>query len=239
VATAAAQLQHDREIASKKMETAVKLAMEMAGRAYLKEQKEKAGSQLIPEIAAALEVKLFDEPKEEPAGDVQPPQGAAPNSFLVPRLHKLSFPTYDGKEDPLPWLNHCEQFFQGKLTLEHEQIWYASYNLTGSTQQWYMRLTQDKEVTEWSYFAHYINESFRPPTWHNPLGKLASLRKTTTVDEYTERFLAHVARTEPLDEQQQVNIYTAGLLEPLKMDFELQNPQDMEMAMSLVWAYKR
>jgi tRNA U54 and U55 pseudouridine synthase Pus10 len=47
VATTAAQLQHDREIASKKMETAVKLAMEMAGRAYLKEQKEKAGSQLI------------------------------------------------------------------------------------------------------------------------------------------------------------------------------------------------
>jgi hypothetical protein len=48
-----------------------------------------------------------------------------------------------------------------------------------------------------------------------------------------------VARAEPLDEQQQVNIYTAGLLEPLKTDVELQNPPDMEMAMSLARAYER
>jgi hypothetical protein len=26
--------------------------------------------------------------------------------------HKLLFPTYDGSEDPLPWLNRCEQFFR-------------------------------------------------------------------------------------------------------------------------------
>ena len=31
----------------------------------------------------------------------------------VPRYHKLDFPTYDGKEDPLGWLNRCEQFFWG------------------------------------------------------------------------------------------------------------------------------
>jgi hypothetical protein len=42
-----------------------------------------------------------------------------------------------------------------------------------------------------------------------------------------------------LEKQQQVNIYTAGLLEPLKTDVELQNPHDMEMSMSLARAYKR
>jgi hypothetical protein len=26
--------------------------------------------------------------------------------------HKLLFPTYDGREDPLPWLNRCDQFFR-------------------------------------------------------------------------------------------------------------------------------
>jgi hypothetical protein len=25
--------------------------------------------------------------------------------------------TYDGAEDPLNWLNHCEQFFRGQRTL--------------------------------------------------------------------------------------------------------------------------
>jgi hypothetical protein len=31
----------------------------------------------------------------------------------IPRYHKLDFPTFDGKEDPLGWLNRCEQFFWG------------------------------------------------------------------------------------------------------------------------------
>jgi hypothetical protein len=26
--------------------------------------------------------------------------------------YKLLFPTYDGTEDPLPWLNRCNQFFR-------------------------------------------------------------------------------------------------------------------------------
>lgn len=29
-----------------------------------------------------------------------------------PRYHKLEFPTFDGEEDPLPWLNRCKQFFR-------------------------------------------------------------------------------------------------------------------------------
>jgi hypothetical protein len=47
-----------------------------------------------------------------------------------------------------------------------------------------------------------------------------------------EHILTHVVRTETLDEQQQVNVYTADLLEPLKTCRALE-PQDIEMAMSL------
>jgi hypothetical protein len=140
-----------------------------------------------------------------------PYQGILSGSFLIlmPRLHKLNFPMYDDKEDPLPWINRCEQFFRGQKTPEMEQVWYASYHLTGGAQQWYMHLMQDKTATDWAYFTRCVNKRFAPPH-----GKLTSLRKTGTIDDYTERFLAHVARARPLDEQQQVNIYTAGLLEP-------------------------
>jgi hypothetical protein len=50
----------------------------------------------------------------------------------------------------------------------------------------------------------------------------------STIDEYTKRFLAHVEGVGALDEQQEASIYTSGLLGPLKMDMELQNPWDME-----------
>jgi hypothetical protein len=32
-----------------------------------------------------------------------------------PCFYKLEFATYDRSEDPLNWLNHCEQFFRGQL----------------------------------------------------------------------------------------------------------------------------
>ena len=44
------------------------------------------------------------------------PQGAHP-----PRFYKLEFTTYDGSEDPLNWLNHCEQFFRGQCTLASDR----------------------------------------------------------------------------------------------------------------------
>lgn len=31
----------------------------------------------------------------------------------VPRFYKLKFTKFDGRDDPLNWLNHCEQFFRG------------------------------------------------------------------------------------------------------------------------------
>jgi hypothetical protein len=94
-------------------------------------------------------------------------------------------------------------------------------------------------MTDWTYFAKCVNERFGPPTKCNPLGELTALRKTCSVDDYTKRFLAHVTRVGHLDEIQQVNIYTAGLLEPLKTDVELLNPQYMETAMSLARSYER
>ena len=52
----------------------------------------------------------------------------------VPRYQKLSFPTYDGKDDPLGWLNKCEQFFRGQQTRHADWVWLASYHLTGVAQ---------------------------------------------------------------------------------------------------------
>jgi hypothetical protein len=63
-----------------------------------------------------------------------------------------------------------------------------------------MRLLQEHDVIDWTNFAKCVNEHFGPPTRHNPLGELASLRKMGTVNDYSECFLAHVAHASHLDE---------------------------------------
>ncbi|KAK1696233.1 hypothetical protein QYE76_012930 [Lolium multiflorum] len=61
-----------------------------------------------------------------------PAQGAT--GLAPPRYAKLEFATYDGVEDPLNWLNQCEQFFRGQHTLASDRTWLASYHLRGAAQ---------------------------------------------------------------------------------------------------------
>lgn len=58
----------------------------------------------------------------------------AGSGSVVPRFHKLDFPTYDGSIDPLGWLHRCEQYFQGQLTEEADKVWTAAYHLVDNAQ---------------------------------------------------------------------------------------------------------
>jgi hypothetical protein len=55
----------------------------------------------------------------------------------VPRYYKLSFPMFDGKDDPLGWLNCYEHFFRAHRTREADKVWLASFHMTGLAQHWY------------------------------------------------------------------------------------------------------
>ncbi|KAK1616269.1 hypothetical protein QYE76_021786 [Lolium multiflorum] len=82
-----------------------------------------------------------------------PAQGAT--GLAPPRYAKLEFATYDGVEDPLNWLNQCEQFFRGQRTLASDRTWLASYHLRGAAQTWYYSLEQDEGgMPPWDRFHH-------------------------------------------------------------------------------------
>lgn len=56
----------------------------------------------------------------------------------------MDFLPYDGTEDPLHWLTHCEQFFQGQWTLASDRVWLPSYHLRSTAHTWYYALEQDE-----------------------------------------------------------------------------------------------
>ncbi|KAK1615103.1 hypothetical protein QYE76_020620 [Lolium multiflorum] len=74
-----------------------------------------------------------------------------------PHATPSSTATYDGVEDPLNWLNQCEQFFQGQRTL-------ASYHLRGAARTWYYSLEQDEGgMPPWDCFRELFLLRFGPP----------------------------------------------------------------------------
>ena len=57
-----------------------------------------------------------------------------------PRFQKLDFPRYDGKSDPLIFINRCESYFHQQRIMEEEKVWMASYNLEDGAQMWYIQI---------------------------------------------------------------------------------------------------
>jgi hypothetical protein len=156
----------------------------------------------------------------------------------VPRFHRLEFATFGGKEDPIQWLNRCDQFFDGQRTIE-EKVWLASYHMTGVARTWYGQLQRDAPPLSWSHFKQLCQQRFGPPFRSNPLGELARLPFHTTVDDYQERFWDLLAQTTPLSQEQQVQLFTAELPDRIKIDVELMAPRDLNQALSLARAYER
>jgi len=153
--------------------------------------------------------------------------------------HKLQFPKFDGSDDPITWLHKAEQFFRAYGTPDHLKVPTASFYLEAAASQWYYRLEKNQGAPTWPQFVDAINRRFGPPLRSNPLGELTHLRRTSTVDEYQEKFLLLLARCEDVTEAQQIAIFTAGLQQPLSIDVELQKSETLEDAMALARAYER
>jgi len=149
-----------------------------------------------------------------------------------PQFQKMDFPKFDGKSDPLAFINRCESFHQQRITKE-EKVWMASYNMEGGAQLWYMQVQRDEGTLPWHCFTELINLRFGPPLCSNPLGELMACKRTTSVLDFQEWLEALLPRAGYLSEAQKVQLFTAGLQPPLSLDVEIHNPQSLAVAMSL------
>jgi hypothetical protein len=93
--------------------------------------------------------------------------------------------------------------------------------MTGEASQWYTLLERNRDTPSWEEFTQLVNKRFGPRLRSNPLGELIQLHREGTVAEY------------------QVNIFTAGLRNPLRMNVELENPTTPEDAMALARTYEQ
>jgi hypothetical protein len=111
--------------------------------------------------------------------------------------------------------------------------------MDGVAAEWYYALERDHGILPWTRFMEFMNTRFGPPLRTNGLAELKALYRTSTVEDYQWQFSMLLCRCEDLTFKQQVNFFTAGLREPLRIDVELMNPADLQTAMSLARAYER
>jgi hypothetical protein len=193
----------------------------------------------IPGASAPLAYPVFTQPFHQ-----APPQHPG---FLedhtagagVPQYFKLSFPTFDGHEDPLGSLNRCDHFFRAQHTGQAEKVGLASFHMTGHAQQWYYMLERDVGIVTWQHFKALCQQCFGPALGTNHLDDLARLPFRSTVEDYLQTFQDRLAHAGYLTPEQQVQLFTGGLPEAIRVDVELQAPPDLQRVMVLARAYER
>jgi hypothetical protein len=91
--------------------------------------------------------KIGDITSSSPAlrsGNPIPPDNTDTITHAAKHDHKLLFLTYDGSEDPLPWLNHCDQFFRIQETLDAGKVFLAALYMSGEASQWFSLLEHNQ-----------------------------------------------------------------------------------------------
>jgi hypothetical protein len=213
------------------------------------EKAQRKGKAPVEEEDSALDSAANDLP---PQGRPKPPPFAGwppprdyfheEDDYNDTRFHPracLEFPTFDSKEDPLPWLNRCETFFRGQNTPERHRVWYAAMHLAGAAQLWFYRLEMTSDTPSWRRFAQLVQQRFGPPMTDGAVGKMMCLRLTGTVEDYTDKFMSLACRDADLTELHLVQMYTAGLGNPFKTDVALRRPQSLDDAIMYARAYEQ
>jgi hypothetical protein len=80
-----------------------------------------------------------------------------------PKFNKMDFPRFDGKSDPMLFINKCESYFHQQHTMPEEKVWMASFNLEDVAQLWYIQLHEDVGTPRWGQFKELLNLRFGPP----------------------------------------------------------------------------
>jgi hypothetical protein len=180
-------------------------------------------------------------PDSSMAGGVPPPDRMSPapeGERPPPKFYKLEFPIYDGSEDPLNWLSHCEQFFRGQRMLASDRTWLASYHLRGLAQTWYYTLEQSEGMPSWECFKELCHLQFGPPVRDSRLAELGRLPFRSTVQDFTERFNAILCHARNLDNLQKAELFVGGLPDHIRVDVAMRAPQDLPTAMYLARAFE-
>jgi hypothetical protein len=133
----------------------------------------------------------------------------------------MEFPKFDSASGPLSWLNHCERFFHVRRTPDDKKVAFTAFYLLDDAQLWFHHMELNSGSPTWTQFVQLVNACFSPPLTDSSISELAMLRRSGTVDEFCNRFIALSCRNTSLTKQQQIQLFIMGLGDLLWTDMAL------------------
>jgi hypothetical protein len=81
----------------------------------------------------------------------------------------MDFPKFDGKSDPVVFINQCESSFRRERIMEEEKVWLASRNLEDDARMWFLQVQRNEGTPAWRRFTELLHLCFESPPHPNLL----------------------------------------------------------------------
>ncbi|KAG2579161.1 hypothetical protein PVAP13_6NG239806 [Panicum virgatum] len=90
-------------------------------------------------------------------------------------LTSMDFPKFNGKSDPLAFINQCESYFNRERIMEEEKVWMAACNLEDDARVWFLQVQQDEGTPAWRRFTKLLPLRFGSPPSCNLLHNVSTM----------------------------------------------------------------
>lgn len=124
-------------------------------------------------------------------------------------------PIYNGSVDPITWLTKCDQYFRAYQTPDEDKVWMAAFRLSDVAHSWFFQLERDEGQIPWAVFKHYCTMRFGPAVRTNTLDAIKNLQQTGMLAQYQQEYTDLLCHTSGLSRTHQIELFTAGLTEPV------------------------
>jgi hypothetical protein len=109
------------------------------------------------------------------------------SALINAATHNLRLPKYDGSDDPLSWLHHCDQFFLATHTQRQRRYGLLCFTcmvlLSNGTTDWGGTRVPQPGQASWSSPPLPTLSLSLSPTCNNALGELCHLHLDGSLDE--------------------------------------------------------
>lgn len=151
----------------------------------------------------------------------------------VPRFGKMDVLVYEGKNDPIEWLQKCEDFFEEKQTPTDAWVRQATFALQGCAGGWYHNLRRMRDRLNWYEFSEECKIRFGPPMSMNLLGELTRLNQFGILEDYYEKFESLLSRINDVTPEQSIWHFCAGLSSVIRYEVEYVRLTTLYFSMNL------
>jgi hypothetical protein len=151
----------------------------------------------------------------------------------VPKMVKLDFTRFDGREDPTSWLCCTEQFFLVHDIPLEEQVALASFHLEGDAQLWFQLAKPEMGAISRNDFKEGLHSRYGPTQLADYFRELTKLQQTSTIKDYQTHFEKLLAKVGHLPQGRQVSCFISSLHDSIKADVLINRSTTLTQAIEL------